>query len=69
MVAVGGLRSVTGAVIGAILLTLLPQVFASIQDAQALVYGGVLLLVFLVSPGGIIGLRSVIIQLLRRVRT
>ncbi|GAC1325201.1 MAG: branched-chain amino acid ABC transporter permease [Mycobacteriales bacterium] len=69
MVAVGGLRSVTGAVIGAILLTLLPQIFASIQDAQALVYGGILLLVFLVSPGGIIGLRSVAANVMRRVRT
>lgn len=58
MVAVGGLRSIAGAVIGALLLTLIPQVFAPIQQAEALIYGLILLFVFVVSPSGLVGLRS-----------
>lgn len=66
MVAVGGLRSIAGAVIGAVLLTLIPQVFAPIQQAEALIYGVVLLLVFVVSPTGLVGLRALPAWLCRR---
>lgn len=58
MVAVGGLRSVAGAVIGAVVLTLIPQVFAPVQQAEALIYGVILLFVFVVSPSGLVGVRA-----------
>lgn len=56
MVAIGGLRSMTGAVIGAFLLTLIPVWFAPIAQDETLIYGGVLLVVFVVAPGGIMEL-------------
>jgi branched-chain amino acid transport system permease protein len=66
MVAVGGLRSIAGAVIGAAVLTVIPQVFASVQQAETLIYGLVLLVVFLVSPSGLVGLGAQSTKLIRR---
>ena len=65
-VVLGGLGSLTGALIGAALLTFLPQVFTSLgtdaglSDVQAaelapFVYGLTLVVVILVAPAGIVG--------------
>ncbi|MGH3355795.1 MAG: branched-chain amino acid ABC transporter permease [Nocardioidaceae bacterium] len=65
-VVLGGLGTLTGALIGAALLTFLPQVFtgvgtsAGLSDVQAaelapLVYGLTLVLVILLAPAGIVG--------------
>jgi len=65
-VVLGGLGSLTGALIGAALLTFLPQVVtnigsdAGLSDLQAaelapLVYGVVMILVILLAPAGIVG--------------
>jgi branched-chain amino acid transport system permease protein len=56
MVVVGGVASTIGVVIGAILLTLMPEMFRFINDYKLLVYGGLLLLVMRFSPGGLAGL-------------
>jgi branched-chain amino acid transport system permease protein len=59
MVIVGGMGTMIGPVIGAIVLTLLPEVLRNIGDARLLVYGITLTLVILFIPGGIIqGLRA-----------
>jgi branched-chain amino acid transport system permease protein len=58
MVIVGGMGTMIGPVIGAIVLTLLPEVLRNIGDARLLVYGITLTLVILFMPGGIVqGLR------------
>ena len=65
-IVLGGLGSLVGALIGAALLTFLPQVVTSLgsdlglSDVQAaglapLVYGAVMVLVILVAPAGIVG--------------
>jgi len=54
MVIVGGLGTMIGPVIGAIVLTLLPELLRSIGDARLLVYGISLTLVVLFMPGGIL---------------
>jgi len=65
-VVLGGLGSLSGALIGAALLTFLPQVFTSVgtnaglSDLQAaelapFVYGLTLVVVILVAPAGIVG--------------
>lgn len=65
-VVLGGLGSLTGALLGAALLTFLPQVVtqlgrdAGLDDVQAaelapLVYGVVMVLVILLAPGGLFG--------------
>ena len=54
MVIVGGMGTMIGPVIGAIVLTLLPEVLRGIGDARLLVYGITLTLVILFMPGGIV---------------
>lgn len=74
-VVLGGLGSLTGALLGAALLTFLPQVVtqlgtdAGLSDIQAaelapLVYGVVMVLVILLAPGGLYG--SLHLALVRR---
>jgi branched-chain amino acid transport system permease protein len=54
MVIVGGVGTLLGPIIGAIVLTLLPEVLRGIGDARLLVYGISLTLVVLFMPGGIL---------------
>ncbi len=54
MVIVGGMGTMIGPIIGAIVLTLLPEVLRGIGDARLLVYGLSLTLVVLFMPGGIL---------------
>ena len=56
MVVVGGLGSTVGVVVGALLLTLMPELFRFVNDYKLLVYGGLLLLVMRLSPGGLAAL-------------
>lgn len=56
MVVVGGAKSPWGAVIGAVLLTFLPEVLRGVQEYYLLIYGGVMLLMVAFVPGGIWGL-------------
>jgi len=56
MVVVGGVGSTLGVTAGAIVLTLLPEVFRIINDYKLLVYGGMLLLVMMFSPQGLAGI-------------
>jgi branched-chain amino acid transport system permease protein len=56
MIVVGGIGSVWGPVIGAALLTLLPEVLADIPDYEPIVYSIFVILVFFFIPEGLIGL-------------
>lgn len=56
MVVVGGVGSTLGVTIGAVLLTLMPEMFRFINDYKLLVYGGLLLAVMRFSPGGLASL-------------
>jgi len=56
MVLLGGVRSVWGPPIGAVVLILLPEWLRSIADYKDLIYAGVILLVVLVLPGGLASL-------------
>ena len=56
MVVIGGIGSTLGVVAGAILLTLMPEMFRFINDYKLLVYGGLLLAVMRFSPAGLAGL-------------
>jgi branched-chain amino acid transport system permease protein len=55
MVVIGGIGSTFGVVAGAILLTLMPELFRFINDYKLLVYGALLLLVMRFSPDGLAG--------------
>jgi branched-chain amino acid transport system permease protein len=56
MIVVGGMASVAGAVIGAILLTVLPELLRGFTEYRELVYGVALLIFLIFMPRGIYGM-------------
>ena len=56
MVVIGGIGSTFGVVAAAVALTLLPEVIRFVNDYRLLVFGGLLVLVIRLAPGGIAGL-------------
>lgn len=56
MVVIGGIGSTFGVVAAAAALTLLPEVIRFVNDYRLLVFGGLLVLVIRLAPGGIAGL-------------
>jgi branched-chain amino acid transport system permease protein len=56
MLYVGGIGTVTGAALGALIVSLLPETFRVFSDYQDLVYGAVLILILIYAPGGIASL-------------
>ena len=55
-IVVGGLGSVAGSVVGAAVLTVLPELLRGFKEYNELVYGALLLLVLMVMPHGLVGL-------------
>lgn len=55
MVIIGGSGSVWGALIGAVLLTLLPEYLRVMKDYDVLIYGSIVILVVMFVPRGIAG--------------
>jgi branched-chain amino acid transport system permease protein len=53
MVIIGGLGSIYGSLIGAALLTLLPEMLRTFQDYDIVVYGGLLIVMTMFMPGGL----------------
>ncbi|MFO7171766.1 MAG: branched-chain amino acid ABC transporter permease [Bacillota bacterium] len=58
MAVFGGLGTIRGAVAGAVILGLAPEVFRFISDYRNLVYGGLLILMMLIRPTGLLGVTS-----------
>lgn len=56
MVMVGGLGTITGGVIGGVLLTLLPEWLRFSQAYYGMIYGAVIALLVVFLPGGIVGI-------------
>jgi branched-chain amino acid transport system permease protein len=59
MVVLGGTGSITGAVIAAAVLTLLPELLRSLSDYRMLVYSILLIVMMLTRPQGIFGGREI----------
>jgi branched-chain amino acid transport system permease protein len=55
MVIVGGTQSVWGSVVGAMLLTILPEYLRVLEDYDHLVYGAIVILVVMFAPSGLAG--------------
>jgi branched-chain amino acid transport system permease protein len=53
MVVVGGMGHLWGGLLGAGLLTLLPEMLSYFEDYDMLIYGGILLLMVMFMPGGL----------------
>lgn len=54
----GGLGSLTGSVLGTIIVQLLPEIFRSLAEYRMLVYGVAVVLVILLRPNGLYGYRE-----------
>jgi len=61
MVVIGGLGSMPGAIIGALVVTLLPELLRAFADYRLVVYGGLIIVFMLFLPGGLadIGRRTI----------
>ena len=55
MLVFGGIGTLRGAVFGAALLVILPEYLRFIQDYRMLIYGGILIVMMMVQPMGILG--------------
>ena len=55
MVVIGGMGSLFGAVLGAAVVVLLPEVLREVGDYRMLVFGGILMVVMLFGEGGLAG--------------
>jgi branched-chain amino acid transport system permease protein len=56
MVVIGGIGSTPGVVVAAVALTLLPEAIRFVDNYRLLVFGGLLVLVIRLAPGGLAGL-------------
>jgi branched-chain amino acid transport system permease protein len=56
MVVIGGIGSTAGVVVAAVALTLLPEAIRFVNDYRLLIFGGLLVLVIRLAPGGLAGL-------------
>ena len=55
---IGGLGSLTGSVLGAVLVTLLPELFRGLSEYRMLFYGIAVVLVILLKPDGLYGYKE-----------
>jgi branched-chain amino acid transport system permease protein len=55
MVVLGGMGSVAGSVVGAVILTALPETLRQFQAYQDLIYGGLLVALLVLRPQGLLG--------------
>ncbi len=58
MVVLGGLGSIPGAILGAVLLTILPEALRSFSDYRLIIYGVVMILMMIFRPNGIWGIEK-----------
>ena len=72
MVVLGGMGSLTGSVIAAIVLTILPEALRDFASARMLIYSVLLIIMMIVRPSGLMGTREfslwgLIMQIKRRI--
>ena len=69
MVVLGGMGSISGSVLAAILLTLMPEVLRPVKDYRMVLYSLMLIILMITRPGGLLGSREIsLARLLRRFR-
>jgi branched-chain amino acid transport system permease protein len=66
MVVIGGIGSTSGVVVAAIGLTLLPEAIRFVNDYRLLVFGGLLVLVIRLAPGGLAAMARGLMLRVRR---
>jgi branched-chain amino acid transport system permease protein len=66
MVVLGGMGSILGSVLGAIILTVLPETLRQFQNYQDLIYGGLLVALLVLRPQGLLGKGKLSLKFLER---
>jgi len=66
MVVLGGMGSILGSVLGAIILTVLPETLRQFQSYQDLIYGGLLVALLVWRPQGLLGKGKLSLKFLER---
>jgi|UniRef100_A0A7V6DQR6 branched-chain amino acid transport system permease protein len=66
MVVLGGMGSMVGSVLGAVILTVLPETLRQFQAYQDLIYGGLLVALLALRPQGILGRGKLSLKFLER---
>jgi ABC-type branched-subunit amino acid transport system permease subunit len=62
MIVIGGMTSVVGGIIGAAIVTVLPEVLRGFDESAQAILGVVTLVIFLALPGGIMGVLSRVLR-------
>lgn len=65
VIVIGGLASNEGAVIGAVVMTLLPEFLYGFEEHRLLVYGIILLFLVLFAPKGVVGLMDSLFRIMQ----
>jgi branched-chain amino acid transport system permease protein len=69
MVVLGGMGSISGSVLAAIILTLMPEVLRPVKDYRMVLYSLMLIVLMITRPGGLLGSRELSLgALLKRFR-
>ena len=58
MIVLGGLGSISGAILGAVTLTLLPEVLRPVKDYRMVIYSLMLIVLMITRPQGLLGSRE-----------
>jgi branched-chain amino acid transport system permease protein len=66
MVVLGGMGSIGGSVLGAVILTILPELLRQAHAYQELIYGGLLMLLLIWRPEGLLGRGKLSLKFLKR---
>jgi branched-chain amino acid transport system permease protein len=64
MIAVGGMTSIAGGALGAVVITVLPEALRGLQESAHAVFGMLLMLIIIFLPGGLVSLASPLGRLL-----
>lgn len=56
MICIGGMTSVTGAILGAVVITILPELLRGLNESANAVFGLILMVTIIVLPGGLVSI-------------
>jgi branched-chain amino acid transport system permease protein len=69
MIVVGGMGHLWGCVLGAAILTLLPELLSAFQDYELVIYGSILLVMVMFLPGGLMpGIENLYARIIKKVK-
>ena len=65
MVVLGGMGSITGSILAAIILTILPEVLRAVKDYRMVIYSLILIILMLTRPQGIFGVEEFNLKMIK----